>query len=122
MILEEELLQEEISKKVTKKIEKLEKLAEKFNKQARRANAKMMVYLRSKEGKELSESKQEKLFKVALQLNKAQQELKNIKELKKFNDNVNPESKEDAKKLEKEIIGIIKETKKLVKILLLLIG
>ena len=111
----EDVLEEEISKKVTKKIDKLEKLAEKFNIQSRRANAKMMVYLRSKEGKELSESKREKLSKIALQLNKAQQELKNVKELKKFNDKSSPKSKEDAKKLEKEIIGVIKETKKQIK-------
>ena len=111
----EDVLEEEISKKVTKKIDKLEKLAEKFNTQSRRANAKMMVYLRSKEGKELSESKREKLSKIALQLNKAQQELKNVKELKKFNDKSSPKSKEDAKKLEKEIIGVIKETKKQIK-------
>ena len=75
----------------------------------------MMVYLRSKEGKELSESKKEKLLKIALQLNKAQQELKNVKELKKLNDNTNPVSKEDAKKLEKVIVGVIKETKKQIK-------
>ena len=111
----EDVLEEEISKKVTKKIDKLEKLAEKFNIQSRRANAKMMIYLRSKEGKELSESKREKLSKIALQLNKAQQELKNVKELKKFNDKSSPKSKEDAKKLEKEIIGVIKETKKQIK-------
>ena len=111
----EDVLEEEISKKVTKKLDKLEKLATKFNKQARQANAKMMVYLRSKEGKELSESKQEKLFKVALQLNKAQQELKNIKELKKFNDKANPVSKEDAKELEKEIMGVARETKRQIK-------
>lgn len=75
----------------------------------------MMVYLRSKEGKELSESKREKLLKIALQLNKAQRELDNVKELKKFNDKASPKSKEDAKKLEKEIAGIIKETKKQIK-------
>ena len=75
----------------------------------------MMVYLRSKEGKKLSESKRKKLLKIALQLNKAQQELKNVKELKKFNDKSSPKSKEDAKKLEKEIIGIIRETKKQIK-------
>ena len=75
----------------------------------------MMVYLRSKEGKELSESKREKLSKIALQLNKAQQELKNVKELKKFNDKSSPKSKEDAKKLEKEITEIIRETKKQIK-------
>ena len=111
----EDVLEEEISKKVTKKIDKLEKLAEKFNIQSRRANAKMMVYLRSKEGKELSESKREKLSKIALQLNKAQQELKNVKELKKFNDKSSPKSKEDARKLEKEITEIIRETKKQIK-------
>lgn len=111
----EDVLEEEISKKITKKLDKLEKLAQKFNTQSRRANAKMMVYLRSKEGKELSESKREKLLKIALQLNKAQRELDNVKELKKFNDKASPKSKEDAKKLEKEIAGIIKETKKQIK-------
>lgn len=111
----EDVLEEEISKKITKKIDKLEKLAEKFNIHSRRANAKMMVYLSSKEGKELSESKREKLSKIALQLNKAQQELKNVKELKKFNDKSSPNSKEDARKLEKEITEIIRETKKQIK-------
>jgi hypothetical protein len=75
----------------------------------------MMVYLNSKDCKELSEGKREKLYKIALQLNKAQQELKNVKELKKFNDKASPVSKEDAKKLEKEIMGVIKETKRQIK-------
>ena len=111
----EDVLEEEISKKITKKIDNLEKLVTKFDKQSRQANAKMMVYLRSKEGKELSEGKREKLYKIALQLKKAQQELKNVKELKKFNDKASPKSEEDAKKLEAEMIGIIKETKKQIK-------
>ena len=111
----EDVLEEEISKKITKKLDNLEKLAEKFNKQSRQANAKMMVYLKSKEGKELSEGKREKLYKIALQLKKAQQELKNVKELKKFNDKASPKSEEDTKKLEAEMIGIIKDTKKQIK-------
>ena len=111
----EDVLEEEISKKITKKLDNLEKLAEKFNKQSRQANAKMMVYLKSKEGKELSEGKREKLYKIALQLKKAQQELKNVKELKKFNDKASSKSEEDTKKLETEMIGIIKETKKQIK-------
>ena len=110
-----DILEEEISKKVTKKLERLEKLATKFDKQARRANAKMMVYLRSKEGKEISEGKRKKLFKIALQLNKAQEELKNIKELKRFNDKSNPKTKDEIKKLEKEIIEELKETQEQIK-------
>ena len=111
----EDVIEEEISKKVTKKLDKLEKLATKFEKQSSQAVDKMTTYLKSKEGKEISEGKREKIFKVALQLNKAQEELKNIKELKKFNDKTNPESKKDAKKLEKEILGVARETKRQIK-------
>lgn len=115
MTLEEELLQEEISKKVTKKIEKLEKLANKFESDSNKIITRMSAAMKKREGKAISSGALDAFEKTTLQLKKAQEELKNIKELKKFNDNVTPETKEDAKELEKQMVAVLKETKRQIK-------
>lgn len=115
MTLEEELLQEEISKKVTKKLDKLEELANKFERDSNKIITRMSAAMKKREGKPIAPGAIEAFKKTTLQLKKAQEELKNIKELKKFNDNVTPETKEDAKELEKQMIAVLKETKRQIK-------
>jgi hypothetical protein len=111
----EDVLEEEISKKVTKKLDKLEKLANKFESDSNKIITRMSAAMKKREGKAISSGAIEAFKKTTLQLKKAQEELKNIKELKKFNDNVTPETKEDAKELEKQMVAVLKEAKRQIK-------
>lgn len=115
--MHEEVLDEEISKKVTKKIKNTEKLANKFLTQSEKAVEKIKNVCEYKKykGEELSDAQVRKLLKVTLQLNKAKQEIKNLKNLSKVNDKYGPEDVEDLKVAEKQMLRMVKNCKKEIK-------
>lgn len=115
--MHEEVLDEEISKKVTKKIKNTEKLANKFLTQSEKAVEKIKNVCEYKKykGEELSDAQVRKLLKVTLQLNKAKQEIKNLKNLSKVNDKYGPEDVEDLKVAEKQTLRMVKNCKKEIK-------